>query len=290
MKRENIEIFHSSKRVEWLMRVMEIREKGYAEGDKVTLYIVDMEVEDLLPEHITSLACLVEYLYRQSVAVIVDRRTPCGEFLCADLHLWEYWGNRKDYFPARNDTILNLWHVKSEQTEEHARRITDYLKNATSRTKDLSAVTNSLHEAYYNIKDHSHAGENAFSMISYNKNTQVLHVAVCGFGIGVAASVRQFDPTITDDKQALKRASEANFTVGSAAHNAGMGLDNIRRVCTDAADDDVWLISNTAALRMTGSNLRATDLGFEFKGCLLAYSVSLSHFEDEEMLEDFIWD
>lgn len=287
MKRENIEIFHSSKRVEWLMRVMEIRAKDYGAGNTVKLYFADIEVEDLLPEHITSLACLVEHLYRRGVTVVVDRRTPCGEFLCSDLHLKEYWGNRQDYFPARNDMILNLWHIKGEQTEEHARRITSYLKNATSEFKDLSAVTNSLHEAYYNIIDHSYAEENAFSMISYNKNTQVLHVAVCDFGIGVASSVRQFDPSIADDKQALKRAVEANFTVRSAAHNAGMGLDNIRQVCTE--DDAVWLISNSAALRMTNSSLRTTDLDFEFKGCLLIYSVSLSHFEDEEMLDDFNW-
>lgn len=288
MKIEKIEIFHSSKRVEWLLRVMEIRAKGYDAGDTVKLFFADIEVEDLLPEHITSLACLVEYLFRRHVNVIIDSRTPCGEFLCYELRLREYWGNRQDYFPARNDTILNLWHVRGEQAEEHARRITSYLKNATSKKKDLSAVTNSLHEAYYNILDHSHADENAFSMISYNKNTQVLHVAVCDFGIGVASSVRQFDPCINDDKQALMRACEVNFTVKSAAHNAGMGLDNIRRVCTEY--DAVWLISNTAALRMTGSQMRATDLDFEFKGCLLAYSVSLSHFEDEEMLDDFNWD
>lgn len=288
MKRENIESFHSSKRVEWLKRVMEIREKGYAEGDKVTLCFVNIMVEDLLPEHITSLACLVEYLYRRHVCVVVDRRTPCGEFLCDDLYLREYWGNHKDYFPARHDTILNLWHVRSEQTEEHARRITSYLKNATGLKKDLSAVTNSLHEAYYNIVDHSQAGENAFSMISYDKETQVLNVAVCDFGLGVASTVRQFDSNINDDQYALRKAVEIHFTIQSTTHNAGMGLDTIRSVCTE--DDAVWLISNGAALRMTNSNLRTTDLGFEFKGCLLAYSVSLSHFEDEEMLDDFNWD
>lgn len=287
MKRENIEIFHSSKRVEWLMRVMEIREKGYAEGDKVTLSFGNLCVEELLPEHVTSLACLVEFLYRRSVIVALDRNTDCGEFLFSDLHLREYWGIGYDNFPARNENILHLWHVKSAQAEDYARRITNYLRNSTGQNKDLSAVTTSLYEAYYNIADHAKAEENAFSMISYDKETQVLNVAVCDFGIGVASTVRQFDSGITDDQQALKKAVEVKFTVQSTTHNAGMGLDTIRNVCSE--NDAVWLISNGAALRMTNSNLRTTDLGFEFKGCLLAYSVSLSHFEDEEMLEDFIW-
>ena len=288
MKREYIEVFNSSKRVEWLMRVMEIREKGYVEGDSVMLSFDNLTVDELLPEHVTSLACLVEYLYRRYVTVALDRNTACGEFLFSDLHLREYWGNRHDYFPARNETILNLWHVKSAQAEDHARRITNYLRTSTGQKKDLSAVTTSLYEAYYNIADHSQAEENAFSMISYDKETQVLNVAVCDFGIGVAATVRRFDTSIKDDQHALKKAVEVNFTVQSTTHNAGMGLDTIRCVCTE--DDAVWLISNGAALRMTNSNLRTTDLGFEFKGCLLAYSVSLSHFEYEEVLDDFIWD
>ena len=35
--------------------------------------------------------------------------------------------------------------------------------------------------------------------------------------------------------------------------------------------------------------IRAIDLDFNFQGCLLTYSVSLSHFEDEETLDDFNW-
>ena len=267
---------------------MEIREKGYGRGDMVKLSFMDIDVEDMLPEHITSLACLVEFLYRRGVLVALDRDTSCGEFLFSDLHLREYWGHRQDFFPARNETTLNLWHVRSVQAEEHARRITNYLRIATGQNKDLSAVTTSLYEAYYNIADHSKADENAFSMISYDKETQVLNVAICDFGVGVASTVKQFDASVKDDQRALKKAVEVNFTVQSTTHNAGMGLDTIRCVCTE--DDAVWLISNSAALRMTNSSLRTTDLGFEFKGCLLAYSVTLSHFENEEMLEDFIWE
>ena len=282
-----VEHITSAKRIDWLKRIMEIRSSGYVAGDTVKISFGNIGVNDITPEHVVTLACLVEFFYRKRVVVALDRETECGEYFFTDLYLREYWANRQDYFPARNDLILNLWHIKEEQIESHARRITDYLKSGTLRKKDLSAVTNSLHEAYYNISDHAKSEGNAFSMISFNKKTEVLNVAVCDFGIGVAQSVKNFDPTITDDKIALKKASEANFTVRSAQHNAGMGLYNIRCVCTE--EDDLWIISNNAALRLTNNNERATDLDFEFGGCLLTYSVSLSHFIDEETLDDFNW-
>lgn len=277
----------SAKRIDWLKRIMEIHSVECEEGDTIHISFGDLKVEDINPEHVVSFACLVEFFYRKRVNVALDKNTECGKYFFDDLSLREYWANRQDYFPARNDMILNLWHVKDGQVEAHARRITDYLKRDNLKHKDLSAVTNSLHEAYYNIIDHAKSNGNAFSMISFNKKTEVLNVAVCDFGIGVARTVRNFDPTITDDKTALKKASEANFTVRSAKHNAGMGLYNIRCVCTE--EDDLWIISNSAALRLTNDNERTTDLGFEFGGCLLTYSVSLSHFINEETLEDFNW-
>lgn len=124
-------------------------------------------------------------------------------------------------------------------------------------------------------------------MLSFDEDTEVLNVAVCDFGIGIATSVRNYDKSINDDKKALMQAIETNFTVQSSEHNAGMGLYNIKSVCTE--DDTLWIISNAAALGITNTNQRAIDLDFNFQGCLLTYSVSLSHFEDEETLEDFNW-
>lgn len=282
-----VEHITSAKRIDWLKRIMEIRSVDCDKGDTLTISFGNINVNEISPEHVVSLACLVESFYQKRVNIALDTNTECGNYFFNDLCLREYWANRQDYFPARNDMILNLWHVREEQIEAHARRITDYLKNGSLRHKDLSAVTNSLHEAYYNIIDHSRSNNNAFSMISFNTKTEVLNVSVCDFGIGVAKSVKDFDSTITDDKTALKKASEANFTVRSAKHNAGMGLYNIRCVCTE--DDDLWIISNHAALRLTNNNERATDLDFSFEGCLLTYSVSLSHFTNEETLEDFNW-
>lgn len=287
MMRTDTQNLHSVKRTEWLRKIMEIRNTDYRIGDVVNLSFGNLPVSKIQPEHIVSLACLVEALTRKQVKVTISTNEECGEYFRSTLKLTEYWKGGQDYAQADQETVLNLWHVKADGTEEHARRTTEYLKNRFFRNKDLSAVTLSLLEAYYNIIDHSHFEGNAFSMLSFDEKTEVLNVAVCDFGIGIANSVRNFDPEINDDKTALKKAAEANFTVQSTEHNAGMGLDNIRSVCTDK--DTMWIISNAAALGITSKNERVIDLDFDFRGCLLTYSVLLSHFEDEETLEDFNW-
>lgn len=281
------ENLHSAKRTEWLRRIVEIRDTEYQKGDSVTLSFGELSISKILPEHIVSLACLVESLARRQVLVSICPHEECGKYFSSTLKLSAYWKGGQDYAPAEQETVLNLWHIKPDKTEEHARRTTEYLKNKFFKNKDLSAVTLSLLEAYYNINDHSHFDGNAFSMLSFDEETEVLNVAVCDFGIGIASSVRNFDPDVEDDTTALRKAAEANFTVQSAAHNAGMGLYNIKSVCTE--DDTLWIISNAAALAITSKSERAIDLDFNFRGCLLTYNVSLSHFEDEETLDDFNW-
>lgn len=281
------ENLHSAKRTEWPRRIMEISDADYQAGDLVCLSFGDLPVSRIMPERIVSLACLEESLKRKKVKVSIFLDEECGKYFSSTLKLSDYWNGGQDYATAGQETVLNLWQIKPDGTEEHARRTTEYLKNRFFKNKELSAVTLSLLEAYYNITDHSKFEGNAFSMLSFDEETEVLNVAVCDFGIGIAASVKNYDSSIKDDKVALKKAVEANFTVQSTEHNAGMGLYNIKSVCTDK--DTLWIISNGAALGITSINERAIDLGFDFRGCLLTYSVSLSHFEDEETLEDFNW-
>ena len=281
------ENLHSASRTDWLKRIMEICQADYQTGDRLILSFNGLTKSKLEPWHIVSFACLVEHLDRKKVIVSLDRKEECGEYFFSDLHLGAYWKGKQDYTEAEQDTILNLWHIKPEHTEEHARRTVEYLKNRFFRNKDLSSVTLSLLEAYYNINDHSYCEGNAFSMLSFDEEKEILNVAVCDFGIGIAQSVKDFDKDIDNDKVALKKAIEAKFTVGSQAHNAGLGLVNIRSACTEK--DYLWIICNKAALALSSTQEKAFDIGFDFHGTLLTYNVSLSHFEDEDTLEGYEW-
>lgn len=278
---------HSANRSDWLRIISEMRNVVLEQGDRVLISFGNLQPIEIRPEHIVSLACLVESLDRMKVTVSVSPKENCGLYLKSVLRLDEYWKGGRNYVDSAEGTMLNLWHVNKEHIEEHARRTVDYLKNRFFRKKDLSTVTLSLLEAYYNINDHSEADGNAFSMLSFDEDTEVLNVAVCDFGIGIARSVRDFDGSIKDDKVALSKAIQERFTVKSQKHNAGLGLLNIRNVCTER--DNLWIISNSAALALTDTQERAYDLGFDFRGTLLTYSISLSHFEDEDTLDGYAW-
>jgi len=163
----------------------------------------------------------------------------------------------------------------------------NFLKNRYFKKKDLTSVRESLTEAYYNVFDHADAKGNAFSMLIFNELQGVLNVAVCDFGIGIARSVKDFLGTDISDSEAIKKAMESNFTVGSKSYNSGQGLSNIRRCCTDG--DKLWIVANRGLFIINDSNEELRELDFDFNGTLLFYSLSLDHFDDEEILEDFNW-
>lgn len=88
------------------------------------------------------------------------------------------------------------------------------------------------------------------------------------------------------DLEAIQKAIEPKFTCQSAKHNAGLGLDNIRTSCSE--EDSFWIISGNAALITKDNSERGYELDFTFHGTLLFYSISLSQFDDEEIV-DFNW-
>lgn len=280
-------IFSSYERIDWLKTICSARSFRIEAGDCVSFSFPHMEKEKMRPEYIVSLACLVEYFNSNKVGILVDTSEEIGEYLFEYLNLPEYWKGGKNYVDAGSKNILNLWHFDPSGMEIHAKRISEYLKHTFFKRKDLSAVEMSLTEAYYNIQDHAQCQGNAFSMALFDSENEILNVAVCDFGIGIPTSVRTVRPDISDDKLALIKALEDDFTVGSKIHNAGKGLGNIRSSCTEC--DYLWIISNQAALVATGSQEKVYDIGFNFEGTLIFYSMSLSHFDDEEIEEVFNW-
>ncbi len=243
-------------------------------------------IDKITPIHIVSLACLIESLVGRAAHVFIENRTnPVSRYLGEMLRFQEYWAGRQNFVQAQDSTIFNLWRIKDEEKELHSRRVYDYLKQNFFRHKDLSAVQNSLDEAYYNIFDHAQAANNAFSFIQFDEQTEKLHVAICDFGMGIARSVRTAFPAISNDALALAKAMEYRFTTGTQVHNMGMGLGNIKDTCTD--DDILGIISNQGCLFAKRENIRTYENPFCFPGTLIYYGLSLSHFDDEEIIDNF---
>jgi anti-sigma regulatory factor (Ser/Thr protein kinase) len=157
----------------------------------------------------------------------------------------------------------------------------EYLKQNFFKNKDLTVVKESLVEIFYNIFDHANANGNAFSFIQYHHEKEKLNVAVCDFGIGIAKSIRNYFPEITNDGDAIAKAIEDNVTVQSQPHNRGIGLGNIINAISE--NDALRIFSNQGMLYATGEHKKTFSSAYNFAGTLIYYEMSLSHFPDLEI-------
>lgn len=274
-------------RVEWLEDICILRTKKseYAEG--LNLVFGDFTSSEITPEHIAPLACLIEEFSRSGIRVSLNRNSEVGESLWGKYRLRQYWAGGQNYAESDDDKVLNLQRIIDAEKELYGRRVSDFLKTHYFQKKDMTPVNNSITEALYNIFDHAEADGNAFSMVSFDEERSELHVAVCDFGKGIAKTVKDYLGVEMTDGEALLKAMEDRFTIGSSSHNGGLGLGNILSSCTEK--DYLWIVSNGAIVAANANNKRVIDLAQEFKGTLVFYSMSLSHFEDEETISDFTW-
>lgn len=270
----------SSDRLSWLSGICDGRDMVEQNGVNRLLVNIDDGItrDKLRPEHITSLACLIESCARKGCLVQMETSKEIKDYLENELKISRYWNLHESYVKPGNDDILNLWKIDPNGMEMHAKRISEYFRTTRFQAKDLTPLEGSLTEAYYNVIDHSLCEGIAFSMVEYDRSINKVFISVCDFGRGIAESVRTVLPEITDDVQAIMKAMEPRFTIGSTKHNAGLGLGNLRDYCTDP--DSLWIISNDAALVTSGDNERYIRLKKHFKGTLIMYSISLEHLED----------
>lgn len=270
----------SSDRLSWLSGICDGRDMIEQNGVNRLLVNIDEGItrDKLRPEHITSLACLIESCARKGCLVQMETSKEIKDYLENELKISRYWNLHESYVKPGNEDILNLWKIDPNGMEMHAKRISEYFRTTRFQAKDLTPLEGSLTEAYYNVIDHSLCEGIAFSMVEYDRSINKVFISVCDFGRGIAESVRTVLPEITDDVQAIMKAMEPRFTIRSTKHNAGLGLGNLRDYCTDP--DSLWIISNDAALVTSGDNERYVRLKKHFKGTLIMYSISLEHLED----------
>ena len=244
----------------------------------------DIAKERIMPVHLVTLAYLIDALKKEGARVYIDKNT-IGSFIYDDLHFKDYFSeNSPTFTTAEDERILGLWRVNESEKDVHPKRVQDYLKRVFFHNKDLSAVGGSVTEAYYNIFDHSGSTNNAWSMMKYDESNERLSVAVCDCGIGIPESIRQSIPNLTDS-DALLQALEYKFTTQSKSYNGGMGLGNIKDACT--AEDYLRIFSGWGILLANRDKIKVVQTPFYFQGTLLYYDLSLSHFEEEEVLEGF---
>lgn len=280
-------IFNSLRKEEWLKEISSIR-NTYKDGvyKKNVRFVFDntLKADSFQPIHLVTLACLIHFLDAKGHMVYVSSdNDSVVSVLFEQLRFPEYWSGGKNHVDATDSNVFNLWRIVEAEKDLYAKNVEQYFKNTFFRGKDLSVISLSMVEAYYNVFDHADADGNAFSLIKYEEAEEVLHVAICDFGKGIAKSVRDFNSEIQKDTDALLKSIEIDFTVGSKAHNKGKGLDNILS-CSDV----VRIVSNNALLLKISSDIvKAFKTDFHFSGTLIYFEIALSKMEDEEILEEF---
>ena len=92
-------------------------------------------------------------------------------------------------------------------------------------------------------------------------------------------------PELESDSAAIKQALEYKFTTKSQGHNKGMGLGNIIDTCI--GNDILTIISGNGKVLTNYNKVETYDHNFSFPGTLIYYTLTLSHFEEEEVLDNF---
>lgn len=278
-------MFNRPGRVEWLQDICMLRSNKDEYADGLNLVFENFPPDAIRPEHIASLACLIEDYYRSDIRVTLSRSSQVGEDLWSKYRISQYWAGKRNYAETEDDKVLNLQRIVDAEKEDYGRRVSDFLKTHYFQNKDMTPVNSSITEALYNIFDHAEANGNAFSMVMYDDIKSELHVAICDFGKGIAKTVKDYLEKDITDGEALMKAMEDRFTIRSSSHNGGLGLGNILASCTEK--DYLWIVSNGAILVANAENKKISEMTPEFKGTLVFYSMSISHFDDEETINDF---
>lgn len=256
---------------------------------KPTIYLLNIDnINQLEPFHFVLLACLREQLKRIGYDECYLRAdSDVTNYLLNVCNLGKYWIGELpvDYMQSKDQSVFNLWRVKKENIEPYSEAIHQYLKQNFFHQKDLSSLKLALLETFYNIFDHADAKGNAFSFIKFEEVSQKLHIAVCDFGVGIAYTIRNTYPEIENDAEAVRKATEDTITASSQPHNKGMGLGNI--ISNLDAEDIFRIVSNKGLLKLSGGKMETFEFSREFKGTLIYYEITLSQFEDEEIVSTF---
>lgn len=205
-------------------------------------------------------------------------------YIYNELSFYEYWNKGKNYVEAKTSrNVFNLWRIVESEKDLYAKKVEDYFKKRYFQNKDLSAISVSLVEAYYNVFDHAMANGNAFSLIQYDEDSSKLFVAISDFGKGISRTVRDYNTNICSDCDAILKAIEDRFTIQSTVRNKGFGLSNIL-----APTEEARIFSgNGLVYKSIDGSIRGYESDFSYPGTLIYYEIDLSKMETEELMEEF---
>lgn len=244
------------------------------------------------PFHIVTLSCFIEAIKKKGYLIFLEiKNAELNEFIHNDMSLTQYWrGKKADHIDSPDSSRLNLWRVAEGKSEEYEISVHQYFSNKFPDI-DFFMLKSCLTELYFNIFDHANANGIAFSYIYYDEDDEIIHIAICDFGKGIANTMRKAFPAILDDEEALLEAIKRGVTAKSNEHNAGFGLDNV--ISTLSNESTLRIASNKAILICTKKDgiveTKTFKLPFDVKGSLIYFDLPISSFEKSEINDEYIF-
>lgn len=283
--------FLSTKRGSWLNQISQLKDMSHSitHDDHITIHLSkDINKECLGPIHLVTLACIIQLFKDKEATVALSRdNPPVSKYIYDELGFKHYWTDGCNHVDSlATDNIFNLWRIVESEKELYAKNVESYLKRHFFSGKDLSSINVSLIEAFYNVFDHAQANGNAFSLIKFDSSSQILHVAISDFGIGIRNSIKQKFPEkfLESDSEAIRLSISDSFTIKSTNHNKGLGFSNII-----SNVDTIRIFSNTGLYVKKNNSHRFLTTTFSFPGTLIYFEVDLSKLDNEEILDIFNW-
>lgn len=282
--------FTSARRGKWLDEICKLHTM-FSDGKKphrvLISFSADIQASQIEPVHLVTLACMIQFLDDKGHIVLIGKSNPTlYDYIMEELNFSEYWKGGKNHVEAKDsDNIFNLWRIIDTEKDLYAANVATYFNRTYFKDKDLSALSVSLVEAFYNVFDHAQANKNAFLLLRFDPEKQQLQVAISDFGIGIVNSVRRFNPSVaSSDPEAIQWAMRDHSTVKSTSHNKGLGMGNILAIA-----DEARIFSGNGLIVMRNENTRAFTVNFTFPGTLIYMNVNLASFDDIEILDSFTW-
>lgn len=253
----------------------------------------NVKLRDFTPFHIVTLSCFIEFVKQKGYMVYLHVEDEwLKSFIYNDMSITRYWREEKsDHIDSPSLGRLNLWRVANGRAEEYEMSVHRYFSNKFPKT-DFTVLKICLIELYYNVFDHADAHGIAFSYIHYDEEKEVIRIAICDFGRGIAKTVRGAYPNVQTDKEALLMSLRKGVSARSNSHNSGFGLDNV--VSSLSEQSTLRMVSNNGLLICTKNagciETKTFDLPFHWNGSLIYFDLPISNFELTEVNDTFMFD
>lgn len=287
--------FVDSRREQWIDVIMQevalFRKRSCFTAFRIVIgeRVVKQNIE---PFHIVSLCCLIDlYRKRGLKGSIAIADTLLRTDLIHNLKINKYFAPESaPHEEAISKNVLNIWRIIDDEKEMRSHSIQDYFQRKHFRGYDLSALNGCLNELFYNVFDHADAKGNAFFYIHYYEERQMISIAACDFGKGVAVSLRQAIEAYRemDDRAVIQEAIKPGVTARSRKHNSGQGLDNI--IALVSQKGEFRIVSNKGIVAYCNGEYNSVTLSSEFPGTLIYFNVPVAVFEKLEEIDESTFD